>query len=154
MGQRGGWGLVAIPALKILTIARLTFCLLLTDRSILGLSEYKLKVVNICKMDWIGGIEVVVLLGFDHFIDMQNLQEKFMKKCHNSFIRQFNDLRLRIIVNSAILGESNEKLLPISQKIGITEKSSSMNVKVDDIIQYYAYKILDVLGLGLGGKSV
>ena len=27
-----------------------------------------------------------------------------------------------------------------------------MNVKVSDIIQYYAYKIID--GLGLGGKSV
>ena len=40
-----------MPPLEILTIACLTFCLLLTDRPILGLPEYKLKVVNICKMD-------------------------------------------------------------------------------------------------------
>ena len=42
--------MVANPSLEILTIACLTFCLL-TDRPILGLPEYKLKVVNICKMD-------------------------------------------------------------------------------------------------------
>ena len=41
--------MVATP-LEILTIACLTFCLLLTDRPTLGLPEYKLKVVNICKM--------------------------------------------------------------------------------------------------------
>ena len=49
------------PALEILTIACLTFCLLLTDRPILGLPEYKLEVVNICKMDETGGVEAVVL---------------------------------------------------------------------------------------------
>ena len=46
---------------EILTIACLTFCLLLTDRLILGLPEYKLKVANICKMDGTGGLEFVVL---------------------------------------------------------------------------------------------
>ena len=54
----GGW---LPPPLEILTIACLTFCLLLTDRPILGLPEYKLKVVNICNMDGTGGLEVVVL---------------------------------------------------------------------------------------------
>ena len=44
---KGGGG----APLEILTIVCLTFCLLLTDRPILGLPEYKLKVVNICKMD-------------------------------------------------------------------------------------------------------
>ena len=41
--------------------ACLTFCLFLTDRPTLGLPEYKLKVVNICKMHGTGGLEVVVL---------------------------------------------------------------------------------------------
>ena len=41
--------------------ACLTFCLFLTDRPTLGLPEYKLKVVNICKMQGTGGLEVVVL---------------------------------------------------------------------------------------------
>ena len=49
------------PSLEILTIACLTFCLLLTDRPTLGLPEYKLEVVNICKMHGTGGLEVVVL---------------------------------------------------------------------------------------------
>ena len=31
-------------------------------------------------------------------------------------------LRLRIVANSAILSKSNEKLLPIYQKTGITDK--------------------------------
>ena len=49
------------PPLEILTIACLTFCLL-TDRPTLGLPEYKLNVVNICKMHGTGpGLEVVVL---------------------------------------------------------------------------------------------
>ena len=56
----GGEGLPPLP-LEILTIACLTFCLLLTDRPTLGLPEYKLKVVNICKMHGTGGLEVVVL---------------------------------------------------------------------------------------------
>ena len=55
-------------------------------------------------------------------------------------------LRLRIIAKSAILGKSIEKLLPIYQKIGITEKQIAVwNVEVSDVIQYYAYKIIDVL---------
>ena len=32
--------------------------------------------------------------------------------------------------------------------------NNSINMKVGNIIQYYAYKILGCLGLGLGGKSV
>ena len=52
------------PPLEILTIASLTFCLLLTDRPTLGVPEYKLKVVNICKMHATGGLEVVVLCAF------------------------------------------------------------------------------------------
>ena len=60
-GGGGGGGGVASPPLEILTTAYLTFCLLLTDRPMLDLREYKLKVVNICKMDWAGGLEVVVL---------------------------------------------------------------------------------------------
>ena len=45
----------------LMAIACLTFCSLLTDRPILGLPEYKLKVVNISKMLWTGGLEFVVL---------------------------------------------------------------------------------------------
>ena len=45
-GGRGG-GLVTNPRLEILTIACLTFSLLLTDRPTLGLPEYKLKIINI-----------------------------------------------------------------------------------------------------------
>ena len=56
-----GEGAVAIPPLEILTIACLTFCLLLADRPTLGLPEKKLKVVNICKIHGTGGLEVVVL---------------------------------------------------------------------------------------------
>ena len=62
---KGGGGVVATPLpLEILTIACLTFCLLLTDRPTLGLPEYKLKVVNICKMYGTGGLEVAVLYAF------------------------------------------------------------------------------------------
>ena len=52
------------PSWNQLTIACLTFCLLLTDRPTLGLPEYKLKVVNICKMHGTGGLEVLVLCAF------------------------------------------------------------------------------------------
>ena len=55
----GGW--LSPSPLEILTIACLTFFLLLTDRSSLGLPEYGLKVVNICKMHGTGDLEVVVL---------------------------------------------------------------------------------------------
>ena len=57
-GGRGGGG---GGGAEILAIACLTFCLLLTDRPTLGLPEYKLKVVNICKMHGIWGLEFVVL---------------------------------------------------------------------------------------------
>ena len=50
-----------LPPLEILTIACLTFCLLLTDRPVVGLPEYKFKAVNICKMHGSGGLEAVVL---------------------------------------------------------------------------------------------
>ena len=63
-GDGGGGGMVATAPLEFLTIACLTFCLLLTDRPTLGLPEYKLKVVNICKMHGTGGLEVVVLRAF------------------------------------------------------------------------------------------
>ena len=56
-GGEGGWN----PPLEILAIACLTSCLLLTDRPTLGLPEYKLKVVSICKIHGTGGLEVVVL---------------------------------------------------------------------------------------------
>ena len=57
---KGGGGCCQ-PPLEVLTIACLTFWLLLTDRLTLGLPEYKLKAVNICKMHGTGGLEVVVL---------------------------------------------------------------------------------------------
>ena len=47
------------PSLN-LTIACLTFCLLLSYRPIQGLPEYKLKVFNICEMHGKGGLEVVM----------------------------------------------------------------------------------------------
>ena len=53
--------LTYLANLEILTIACLTFCLLLTYRPTLGLREYKLKVVNICKMHGTGGLGTVVL---------------------------------------------------------------------------------------------
>ena len=67
LDKRGGGGggvAVATPPLQILTIACLTFCLLLTYSPILGLPEYKVKVFNFCEMHWTGGREVVV---FDRF---------------------------------------------------------------------------------------
>ena len=62
--RRKGGGVGCHPPLEILTIAFLTFCLLLTDRPTLGVPEHKLKVVNICKMHGTGGLEVVVLCTF------------------------------------------------------------------------------------------
>ena len=44
--------------LEISAIACLTFNLLLTDGPIIGLPEYKLKVVNICKIEGTGGLKV------------------------------------------------------------------------------------------------
>ena len=49
------------PPTEILTTACVIFCFLLTDRPILGLPEYKQKVVNICQMDRTGDLEVVML---------------------------------------------------------------------------------------------
>ena len=75
----------------MLTIACLTFCLLLTNSPILGLPEYKLIfVVNICKMHWTGVPDVVV---FDRFQRYVEIVTKFTKKCYNSFIFQFNDFK-------------------------------------------------------------
>ena len=53
-GGRGGGGG------GILTIACLTFYLLLSYKPILGLREYKIKVINICEMQGARGREVVV----------------------------------------------------------------------------------------------
>ena len=60
-GGGGGGGGCHPPPLEILTISCLTFCLWLTDRPILCLPKYKLKVLNICKMHETGGFELVVL---------------------------------------------------------------------------------------------
>ena len=81
--------MVANPSLQILTIACLTICLLLTYRPILGLREYKLEVVNICEMHETGGCELLV---FDRFQRYVEIVKNIMKKCHNSFIFQFNHL--------------------------------------------------------------
>ena len=81
------------PPLEIKTIACMTFCLLLTDRPTLGLPEYKLKVVNICKMQGTGVLKLWCYELFDRFQRYVKLQEKVMKKCYNSFIRQCNDLK-------------------------------------------------------------
>ena len=54
-----GGGVVAISSpFEILTIACLTFCLLLTERPTLGLLEYKLKVVNVCTMHETGVLKL------------------------------------------------------------------------------------------------
>ena len=68
----------------------MTFCLLLTYRPILGLPGYKLKVVNICEMQgtWDREFEV-----FDRFQRYVEIVKKLVKKCYNSFIFQFNDLK-------------------------------------------------------------
>ena len=59
----GGGGWLPSPSLNL--SHRLSdLCLLLSYRPILGLSECKLKVVNICEMHGTGGLEVVV---FDQF---------------------------------------------------------------------------------------
>ena len=63
--------------IEILTIACLTFCLSLTYRPILGLPEYKLKVVNICELHGTRGREVVV---FDRFQRYVEIVRKLMKK--------------------------------------------------------------------------
>ena len=61
------------PPLEILTNACLTFCLLLTDRPIVGLPEYKLEVVNICKMHGTGSWSCGVMSFLIDFKDMEKL---------------------------------------------------------------------------------
>ena len=75
-----------------LTIACLAFCLLLSYRPIIGLPEYKLKVVNVCEMHRTGRgcLEVVV---FDRFQRTVEIVRKSDEKCCNSFVSQFNDLK-------------------------------------------------------------
>ena len=51
-GQLGGGGGGCQPPFHILITGCLTFCLLLTYILVQALSEYKFKVVNICKMHW------------------------------------------------------------------------------------------------------
>ena len=57
-GGGGGW---LPPSSLNLTIVFLTFGTLFTYRPIIGLPEYKLKIVNICERHGTGGLEVVVL---------------------------------------------------------------------------------------------
>ena len=78
------------PMVQPFRLTYLAFCLLLTYRPILGLPEYKLKVVNICEMRRTGGREVVV---FDRFQRYVEIVRKLMKKCYNSFIFHFNDFK-------------------------------------------------------------
>ena len=61
---KGGGGDGNHSPLEIVIIACLIFCLLLTDRLTLGLPEYKIKVVNICKMHRTGCLESMVLCAF------------------------------------------------------------------------------------------
>ena len=76
--QPGGSGFQPSPPAEIgLTIACLTFCLLLTYRPILGPPEYRLKVFNICEMHGTGGREVVVFDRFQRYIE---IVRKSMKK--------------------------------------------------------------------------
>ena len=63
---KGGVVTTSSP-LEILTITCLTFCLLLTDRSTLVLTEYKLKVVNMCKMTGQGVLKLWCYELFDRF---------------------------------------------------------------------------------------
>ena len=62
----------------------------MTYRPILGLPEYKLEVVNTCEMHGTGFREVVV---FDRFQRYVEIVRELMKKCYDSFIFQFNDLK-------------------------------------------------------------
>ena len=84
-----GWG-ATTPPFEILTIACLTFCLLLTDRPTLGLPEYKLKVVNICKMN---GTGVLNLWCYELFGRFQGYAKIVRKSDEKVLIRQCNDLK-------------------------------------------------------------
>ena len=73
--------MVAIsPPFEILTIACLTFCLLLTDRPTLGLLEYKLRVVNVCKMHGTGVLKLWRYVLFDRFQRYVEIVRKSDKK--------------------------------------------------------------------------
>ena len=61
------------PPLEILTIACLIFCLLLTVRLSQGLTEYKLIVVNICKMHGTGVLNLwyyELVDGFQRYVEI------------------------------------------------------------------------------------
>ena len=60
----GGGEVAATTTLEIFTFYCLTSLLLCCEKPNLGLPEYKLKLVNICKMSGTGGLEVVVLRIF------------------------------------------------------------------------------------------
>ena len=65
---------------KILFIACLTFCLLLTYRPVPALLEYKLRVVNSCEMHWTGVIKVLVLCSFWAISEIcRNSEKKWWK---------------------------------------------------------------------------
>ena len=66
------------------------FCL--SDFLLIG-NLYKLKVFNICEKHGTGGREVVV---FDRFQQYVEIVRKLMKKCYNSFIFPFNDLKSKV----------------------------------------------------------
>ena len=61
--------MVATPSLT-LNHCLSDLSLLLTYRPILGLPEYKLKVVNICEMHGTGGLEVVVFDRFQRYVEI------------------------------------------------------------------------------------
>ena len=62
------------------------------------------------------------------------------------FIHDRTSLRLRIIAKSAIIGQiSWEAPTHLPENQCNWKTNSIMNMKVSDIIQYYAYKTLDIL---------
>ena len=89
----GGGGSGCHTPLKILTIACLTFCLLLIYRSILGLPEDRFKMINICETHETGDREVVVFHRCQRYVE---IVRKLKRKCYNSFIFQFNDLKAQL----------------------------------------------------------
>ena len=60
----------------MVAIACLIFCLLLTDRHILGLPKYKLKVVNICEMHGTGDSKFWCHELFDRFQQYVEIAKK------------------------------------------------------------------------------
>ena len=53
-------------------------------------TRIQLNIVNSCEMHRTGGLEVVVFDRFQRYVEIVG---KLMKKCYNSFILQFNDLK-------------------------------------------------------------